>query len=45
MEKVICSDTKDLKGKPMWILMPDGSFFISQEAVDQASIQRVKLSG
>lgn len=45
MEKVICSDAKDSNGKPMWILMPDGGFFISQKAVDQASIQRAKLSG
>ncbi|AZD67563.1 hypothetical protein SAMN04489802_2850 [Pseudomonas chlororaphis] len=43
MKKAICSDAKDSAGKPMWCLMPDGSFFISQESVDQASIQHLKL--
>ncbi|MCI1736284.1 MAG: hypothetical protein LKM38_02660 [Pseudomonas veronii] len=43
MKKAICSDAKDSSGKPMWLIMPDGSFFISQKAVDQASIQHLKL--
>ncbi|AZF09571.1 hypothetical protein C4J93_1357 [Pseudomonas sp. R2-37-08W] len=43
MEKAICSEAKDSNGQPMWLLMPDGSFFISQKAVDQASIQHLKL--
>ncbi len=43
MGKVACSDAKDSSGKPMWCLMPDGSFFISQESVNQATIQHLKL--
>ncbi|WLI36371.1 hypothetical protein [Pseudomonas sp. FP818] len=44
MEKVVCSDAKDSGGNPMWILMPDGSFLLSQKAVDQGAIRRLKLS-
>ena len=43
MQKAILSETKDSNGQPMWLLMPDGSFFISPNAVDQASIQHLKL--
>ena len=44
MEKVVFSDAKDANGKPMWILMSDGSLIFSQKAVDQASIRHLKLS-
>ncbi|MBJ2245166.1 hypothetical protein [Pseudomonas haemolytica] len=44
MEKVVCSDAKDSNGKPMWILMPDGTLLLSQKAIDQGTIQHLKLS-
>lgn len=45
MKTVICSEAKDSAGKPMWCLMPDGRFFISQKTVDQAAIRHLKLKG
>lgn len=45
MEKAIFSDTKGSNGKPMWILMPDGSIFINQKYLKEATIQRVTLTG
>lgn len=44
MEKLVFSDAKDANGKPMWVLMSDGSLIISQKTVDQASIRQLKLS-
>lgn len=44
MKKAIVSDAKDSSGKPMWLVMPDGSFYISRQAVEGATIQRMKLS-
>ncbi|AHG43613.1 hypothetical protein N018_13350 [Pseudomonas syringae CC1557] len=43
MNKAVSSEAYNSSGKQMWICMPDGSFFISQKAVDQTSIQHLKL--
>jgi hypothetical protein len=43
MNQVVSDNAKNSSGKPMWLIMPDGSFFISPKAVDQASIQQLKF--
>ncbi len=38
MKKCVCSDAKDLDGKPLWIIAPDGSILINASAAKDAAI-------
>jgi hypothetical protein len=43
MKKTIAGSAKNSSGKVAWLMMPDGSFYISRQAVEDATIQHVKL--
>ncbi|NMY23545.1 hypothetical protein [Pseudomonas sp. WS 5410] len=38
MIKKICSEAKDLEGRSLWVIAPDGSIFISALAAKGAAI-------
>ena len=45
MKIAIYCAAKKSNGQPIWLLMPDGSIYINQKFLKDATIQQEKLSG
>jgi hypothetical protein len=44
MENEICKEARDSSDMPVWIMMLDGSIYVSQQALEDATITSAQIT-